>query len=130
MGRPATAVPKQKIDVAWELLDSLAKNPQTVSLKELVTKVLPKIREAQGAGYSLEQIAETLTKAEIKISASTLKAYLKELSGHTTQIQEAQQTKQPHQAKQWQSSVDAVEQAATEAEIKPQFTNTNDDDDV
>lgn len=117
MGRPATTVPKQKIDIAWELLDSLAKNPQTVSVKELVEKVLPKIKEAQAAGYSLEQIAEALTKAEIKISASTLKVYLKDLSGNTAQIQASQpletKTKPPNQAKQSQASEQTAEPEAS-----------------
>jgi len=87
MGRPATRVSEQQIEAALALLEAMAKKPKTISVKELVAKVLPKIQAAQAAGYSLENIAEALTKAGIKISASTLKVYLKELSGHAAPVQ-------------------------------------------
>lgn len=78
MGRPSTTVPKKKIVTLGQRLEEMARNPQKVSLRDLVYELLPKIKEVQNAGYTLEEIAKAFSDEEVAISASSLKLYLKE----------------------------------------------------
>ncbi len=78
MGRPSTTVPKKKIGTLGQKLEEMAKNPQKVSLRDLVYELLPKIKEVQDAGYTLEEIAKAFSDEDVTISISSLKLYLKE----------------------------------------------------
>ena len=99
MGRPSTTVPKKKISTLGQKLEEMAKNPQKVSLRDLVYELLPKIKEVQNAGYTLEEIAKAFSDEEVVISASSLKLYLKE-----------SQSKEP---------IKPQSKAVTSTEIKP-----------
>jgi|GEM_PF-1648068 len=59
-------------------LDQLAAKPKGLALRTLIERLRPKIKAAQIAGYTYEEIVSTLAAGEVKITVNTLKQYLRE----------------------------------------------------
>lgn len=54
------------------------KNPATLSVREAVSAMQKDIRAALEAGYTIREVARSLSEAGVKVSATTLKQYLRQ----------------------------------------------------
>lgn len=120
MGRPSTTVPKKKIDTLGQKLEEMAKNPQKVSLRDLVYELLPKIKEVQDAGYTLEEIAKAFSDEEVTISASSLKLYLKQ-SQSKEPIKPQSKAVTSTEVKPPAQSLPQIQPTSAEPEIEPEI---------
>ena len=78
---------KEVLDSVVNALDSLPDAPpnRAMSAREMVFVTAEKIKARLDAGYTYQQIVETLGNAGFKISAGTLKTYLSVASQQTKQ---------------------------------------------
>ena len=114
------AITKAKVDDVANALDNLPEvtpEKHTLTIREAVNLLKPQITDLRQKGYTVEQIAEELSKAGISVKASTLKLYIK----GTTKAKTKKTARQTHSATPLHTSTQtktATEQA-TQKETKP-----------
>lgn len=134
MGRPATQIHKGKIDPVGGKLDEMERNPPTVSMREFIVALLPKILKVKEAGYTFDEISKVFNQEGIPISAASLKKHvsqlsppkadspkseLKELSPLEPKFKSAQKLEKELQPQPEAEVLETVSQANPEPEIEP-----------
>lgn len=144
MGKPPKIYPESIVGQIGTQLDNLAENPKGIQVKELVSKMRPKIEAAQASGYTLEDIVKVFEDEGVTLTLNTLKQYLREsrTSASDSDVPEPPEST-PKPAKLKKSDLPPVSQSqplpqtksqATkppsfepQSEMKPRLTNTNKD---
>ena len=76
-----TIITQTKISQAIDLLQDLPKKvKEEYTLREAIRAMYPTIRGVLKKGYSYSEVAEMLKQADIKISATTLKQYVQDIT--------------------------------------------------
>ncbi len=76
--KPQTLYTEATATTLEQKLDKLAAMPKGLALRTLIERLKPKIRAAQDAGHTYEDIAKTLGESGVQITVNTLKQYLRE----------------------------------------------------
>jgi methionine synthase II (cobalamin-independent) len=71
----------EKLSAEMKAMPEVDKSKQEKTKPEAVKMLSSEIKELQRRGYTLEQIAETMTKGGIDITTGTLKAYIQRAKG-------------------------------------------------
>ena len=87
--------------VAKKIEQTKTKVSQPGYIKELITKLYPKIEDALARGCEYEDIAKSICETQIKIKVSTLKQY------HVANRREQEKANQQLSSKQPQTIVDS-----------------------
>ena len=92
--------------VAKKIEQTKTKVSQPGYIKELITKLYPKIEDALARGCEYEDIAKSICETQIKIKVSTLKQY------HVANRREQEKAKQQLSSKQPQAIVNSHQNAS------------------
>ena len=76
--KPQNLYSEKTVQSLEQQLEQLAAKPKGMALRRLIERLKPRIRAAQAAGHSYEDIVQTLSESGVPIRINTLKQYLRE----------------------------------------------------